>query len=87
MYDLADRVRTCPICTLTATIGRFDLAVVGDHGDERLFFGIPAAVCPTCGQLLLDRAATALFRIGPGDVVTAIASDPQMPSALGEDVA
>lgn len=75
-------LRTCPSCLHTAAVSRFDLAVSGADGTERLFFGIPASVCATCGWLMLDRDVERLYDIAAVDVAQAIETDAVLAEAL-----
>lgn len=68
-------LRTCPSCLRDALISQFDLAVAGDDGIERLFFGVPAAVCGTCGWLMIDDQLERLFSIAASQVIQAIETD------------
>jgi hypothetical protein len=86
MSSLAAGFRTCPSCGGHAPISSFDLAVT-TGGDERSFFGVPAAACRACGRLVLDRELELLFGITVADVVGAIQSDTCLRGERGMDAA
>jgi hypothetical protein len=79
--------RPCPFCGDPAPLSRFDLSVTDGRGDERHFFGLPAALCGVCGRLTLDADAGCIFGITPADVVSAIESDGRLLKMRGFDAA
>lgn len=82
-----DGFQPCPFCGDPARSGRFDLTVLGDQGEERLFFGVPAAICGICGRLVLDADALRLFGFEPADLLGAIESDSRLGELPGLDTA
>ena len=86
MSTAAQHLQGCPTCARDAMVSLFDVAVRTDDGDERHFFGLPAALCRCCG-LQLAGDASRLFGIDDADVVSAIQSDRCLDPALGFDAA
>jgi hypothetical protein len=87
MSSPASGSRPCPFCGDPAPLSRFDLSVTDGDGEERHFFGLPAALCGICGRLTLDADAGFLFGITPADVVCAVESDGRLRGMPGLDAA
>ncbi len=87
MASPADICASCASCGDRTAVSSFDLTVADDQGVERHFFGVPAAVCRTCGRLVLDQDVERLYRIGAGEVLGGIVSDRCLLDERGLDAA
>lgn len=65
----------CPHCTRRLVNSRFDATFRMADGDERLCFGLPAALCEDCQQLYVDPDLIDLLDVPSGRCVFAIESD------------
>jgi hypothetical protein len=66
---------SCPQCHRLLVNSHFDATFRLSGGDERLCFGIPAALCEDCQQLYVDPDLIELLDVPSGRCTFAIESD------------